>query len=142
MDNNYYNNTYKTNKSSTTKSRPKSHNKLYLILTNKKINKEKINEVNKNNELPNLKLPNILSNNLNNKALSEANKKTTESDIKEKIRIYKELLFKDIIIIKFINKLFLLLLKRYESINISSSNFIDFKLILSLLFKIKLLSSL
>jgi len=63
-------------------------------LTNKKINKEKINEVNKNNELPNLKLPNILSNNLNNKALSEANKKTTESDIKEKIRIYKELLFK------------------------------------------------
>ena len=111
-------------------------------MTNKKINKEKINEVNKNNELPNLKLPNILSNNLNNKALSEANKKTTESDIKEKIRIYKELLFKDIIIIKFINKLFLLLLKRYESINISSSNFIDFKLILSLLFKIKLFSSL
>ena len=94
MDNNYYNNTYKTNKSSTTKSRPKSHNKLYLTLTNKKINKEKINEVNKNNELPNLKIPNVLSNNLNNKALTETNKKTTESDIKEKIRIYKELLFK------------------------------------------------
>ena len=111
-------------------------------MTNKKINKEKNNEVNKNNELPNLKIPNVLSNNLNNKALTETNKKTTESDINEKIRIYKELLFKDIIIIKFINKLFLLLLKRYESINISSSNFIDFKLILSLLFKIKLLSSL
>ena len=63
-------------------------------MTNKKINKEKNNEVNKNNELPNLKIPNVLSNNLNNKALTETNKKTTESDIKEKIRIYKELLFK------------------------------------------------
>ncbi len=63
-------------------------------MTNKKINKEKNNEVNKNNELPNLKIPNVLSNNSNNKALTETNKKTTESDIKEKIRIYKELLFK------------------------------------------------
>ena len=91
MDYNYYN-TYKKSQNST-KKRPKSHNKLYLTLNNKRINKPKINEINKNDELPNLKIANVLNNNANNKALSETNK-VTESDIKDKIRIYKELLYK------------------------------------------------
>ena len=69
------------------KKRPKSHGKLYL------------NKINKNNqkqskENQNLKIPNLLMKNKNNRALKETNKIANESDVKEKIRLYKELLSK------------------------------------------------
>ena len=69
------------------KKRPKSHGKLYL------------NKINKNNqkqskENQNLKIPNLLMKNKNNRALTETNKISNEPDVKEKLRLYKELLFK------------------------------------------------
>ena len=69
------------------KKRPKSHGKLYL------------NKINKNNqkqskENQNLKIPNLLMKNKNNRALTETNKISNEPDVKEKLRLYKELLSK------------------------------------------------
>ena len=69
------------------KKRPKSHGKLYL------------NKINKNNqkqskENQNLKIPNLLMKNKNNRALTETNKISNEPDVKEKLRLYKELLAK------------------------------------------------
>ena len=69
------------------KKRPKSHDKLYL------------NKINKNNqkqskENQNLKIPNLLMKNKNNRALTETNKISNEPDVKEKLRLYKELLSK------------------------------------------------
>ena len=89
MDNNY--NIYKTEKSSWIK-RPKSHGKLFL--ENIKSNKKKEVGKNEQNEFPNLKIPNLLYTKESNKALTETNKISAESDIKEKIRIYKDVLSK------------------------------------------------
>ena len=89
MDNNY--NIYKTQKSSCVK-RPKSHGKLFL--ENIKSNKKKEVGKNEQNEFPNLKIPNLLYTKESNKALTETNKISVESDIKEKIRLYKDVLSK------------------------------------------------
>ena len=89
MDNNY--NIYKTQKSSCVK-RPKSHGKLFL--ENIKSNKKKELGKNEQNEFPNLKIPNLLYTKESNKALTETNKISVESDIKEKIRLYKDVLSK------------------------------------------------
>ena len=89
MDNNY--NIYKTQKSSCVK-RPKSHGKLFL--ENIKSNKKKEVGKNEQNEFPNLKIPNLLYTKESNKALTETNKISVESDIKEKIRLYKDILSK------------------------------------------------
>ena len=90
MNSNY--NTFKTEKSMSVK-RPKSHNKLYLKTQKNDI--QKINDKRKHKEFPTLQIPNILySNKENNKALTESNKITDESDIKEKLRLYKNLLSK------------------------------------------------
>ena len=77
----------KEEKKISNKKRPKSHGKLYL------------NKINKNNqkqskENQNLKIPNLLMKNKNNRALTETNKISNEPDVKEKLRLYKELLFK------------------------------------------------
>ena len=88
MNNNY--NTFKTEKSATMK-RPKSHGKIYL--DNYKTYKKKEEKFGRT-EFPSLKIPNLLYTNENNKALTETNKVTSESDIKEKIKLYKDLLSK------------------------------------------------
>ena len=88
MNNNY--NTFKTEKSATMK-RPKSHGKIYL--DNYKTYKKKEEKFGRT-EFPSLKIPNLLYTNENNKALSETNKVSSESDIKEKIKLYKDLLSK------------------------------------------------
>ena len=77
----------KEEKKISNKKRPKSHGKLYL------------NKINKNNqkqskENQNLKIPNLLMKNKNNRALTETNKISNEPDVKEKLRLYKELLSK------------------------------------------------
>lgn len=88
MNNNY--NTFKTEKSATMK-RPKSHGKIYLDnYKNYKKKEEKFGRT----EFPSLKIPNLLYTNENNKALTETNKVSSESDIKEKIKLYKDLLSK------------------------------------------------
>ena len=88
MNNNY--NTFKTEKSATMK-RPKSHGKIYL--DNYKTYKKKEEKFGRT-EFPSLKIPNLLYTNENNKALTETNKVSSESDIKEKIKLYKDLLSK------------------------------------------------
>ena len=88
MNNNY--NTFKTEKSATMK-RPKSHGKIYL--DNYKAYKKKEEKFGRT-EFPSLKIPNLLYTNENNKALTETNKVSSESDIKEKIKLYKDLLSK------------------------------------------------
>ena len=88
MNNNY--NTFKTEKSATMK-RPKSHGKIYL--DNYKTYKKKEEKFGRT-EFPSLKIPNLLYTNENNKALSETNKVSSESDIKERIKLYKDLLSK------------------------------------------------
>ena len=89
MDSNY--NTFKTEKSASIK-RPKSHGKLFL--ENIKSNKRKESGKIEQKEFPNLKIPNLLYTKENNKALTETNKISNESDIKDKIKLYKELLSK------------------------------------------------
>ena len=88
MNNNY--NTFKTEKSATMK-RPKSHGKIYL--DNYKTYKKKEEKFGRT-EFPSLKIPNLLYTNENNKALTETNKVSNESDIREKIKLYKDLLSK------------------------------------------------
>ena len=88
MNNNY--NTFKTEKSATMK-RPKSHGKIYL--DNYKTYKKKEEKFGRT-EFPSLKIPNLLYTKENNKALTETNKVSSESDIKEKIKLYKDLLSK------------------------------------------------
>ena len=88
MNNNY--NTFKTEKSATMK-RPKSHGKIYL--DNYKTYKKKEEKFGRT-EFPSLKIPNLLYTNESNKALTETNKVSSESDIKEKIKLYKDLLSK------------------------------------------------
>ena len=70
--------------------RPKSQGKLYLKLFDNKIN----NDLNDKKILPSLNIPNILYNNQNEKVLTETNKVSYESDIEEKIKLYKDLLYK------------------------------------------------
>ena len=89
MNNNY--NTFRTEKSATMK-RPKSHGKIYL--DNYKTYKKKEAEKFDKNEFPSLKIPNLLYTKENNKALTETNKVSNESDIREKIKLYKDLLSK------------------------------------------------
>ena len=88
MNNNY--NTFKTEKSATMK-RPKSHGKIYL--DNYKTYKKKEEKFGRT-EFPSLKIPNLLYTKENNKALTETNKVSNESDIREKIKLYKDLLSK------------------------------------------------
>ena len=82
MDSNY--NTFKTEKSASIK-RPKSHGKLFL--ENIKSNKRKESGKIEQKEFPNLKIPNLLYTKENNKALTETNKISNESDIKDKIKL-------------------------------------------------------
>jgi len=89
MNDNY--NTFKTEKSMSVK-RPKSHSKLFL--KSQKNDIQKIEDKRKHKEFPTLKIPNILYSNENKKALTESNKISNESDIKEKLRLYKNLLSK------------------------------------------------
>ena len=70
--------------------RPKSQGKLYLKLFDNKIN----NDLNDKKILPSLNIPNILYNNQNEKVLTETNKVSYESDTEEKIKLYKDLLYK------------------------------------------------
>ena len=72
------------------KKRPKSQGKLFLSLNNN----QKSIDINKNKGLPNLKIPNVLNKNPNIKTSNETDKVSTESDIKEKIKLYKNLLYK------------------------------------------------
>ena len=80
------------------KKRPKSHGKLYLNKINK--NNQKQSKENQNLKIPNLLMKNknnralLLMKNKNNRALTETNKISNEPDVKEKLRLYKELLSK------------------------------------------------
>ena len=67
------------------KKRPKSQGKLFLSLNNN----QKSIDINKNKGLPN-----VLNKNANIKTSNETDKVSTESDIKEKIKLYKNLLHK------------------------------------------------
>lgn len=73
--------------------RPKSQGKLFLNLINKNTTKNR-DDINKKKELPSLTIPNIFNNDKNEKALTETNKISNESDIKEKIKLYKDLHYK------------------------------------------------
>ena len=73
--------------------RPKSQGKLFLNLINKNTTKNS-DDINKKKELPSLTIPNIFNNDKNEKALTETNKISNESDIKEKIKLYKDLHYK------------------------------------------------
>ena len=77
--------------SESTKRRPKSQRKLFFSLDNNKIYKPKF--VGMNKDLPGLTIPNVL-NNINSKTVTETDKLSTESDVKDKIKLYKNLLYK------------------------------------------------
>ena len=73
------------------KKRPKSQGKLYFSLNKNNIYKPKYAGMNK--DLPGLTIPNIL-NNIHSKTVTETDKLSTESDVREKIKLYKNLLYK------------------------------------------------
>ena len=77
--------------SESTKRRPKSQRKLFFSLDNNNIYKPKF--VGMNKDLPGLTIPNVL-NNINSKTVTETDKLSTESDVKDKIKLYKNLLYK------------------------------------------------
>ena len=77
--------------SESTKRRPKSQRKLFFSLDNNNIYKPKFAGMNK--DLPGLTIPNVL-NNINSKTVTETDKLSTESDVKDKIKLYKNLLYK------------------------------------------------
>ena len=77
--------------SESTKRRPKSQHKLFFSLDNNNIYKPKF--VGMNKDLPGLTIPNVL-NNINSKTVTETDKLSTESDVKDKIKLYKNLLYK------------------------------------------------
>ena len=80
---------HKTENDSTQK-RPQSQHKLYFSLDKHNIYKPKY--VGMNKDLPGLTIPNIL-NDIKSKT-SETDKASTESNVKEKIKLYKNLLYK------------------------------------------------
>ena len=77
--------------SESTKRRPKSQRKLFFSLDNNNIYKPRF--VGMNKDLPGLTIPNVL-NNINSKTVTETDKLSTESDVKDKIKLYKNLLYK------------------------------------------------
>ena len=77
--------------SESTKRRPKSQRKLFFSLDNNNIYKPKF--VGMKKDLPGLTIPNVL-NNINSKTVTETDKLSTESDVKDKIKLYKNLLYK------------------------------------------------
>ena len=77
--------------SESTKRRPKSQRKLFFSLDNNNIYKPRF--VGMNKDLPGLTIPNVL-NNINSKTVTETDKLLTESDVKDKIKLYKNLLYK------------------------------------------------
>ena len=83
-------NDYKITQSVKNKKRPKSHGKIYLGKSNKNKDEYKLNNI-KSEKLSNI--DKNIKNYEGNKPLSDTNKISNESEIRDKIRLYRNLVY-------------------------------------------------